>query len=212
MGAYSLKTENVTRLFGRRLIFKNINFCFSENGIYGISGPNGAGKSTFVKIIAGIISPSSGKVLHLSGGVPVPSEKLHEHIGFVAPYLILYDEFSAMENIERAANIRGIAHDSEKAEMLFEKMNLFKRKDDPVKGYSSGMKQRLKYIFALMHSPELLIFDEPTSNLDSAGKEIVYNIMKEEAESRIVIAASNEENDLALCGEIINLQDFKLRK
>ena len=71
------------------------------------------------------------------------------------------------------------------------------------------MKQRMKFIFALMHSPELLILDEPTSNLDKEGKNSVYNIVSEEAENSIVVIASNEQGDLDLCDKIIDLEEYK---
>lgn len=212
MGSYTLKVEKVTRLFGRRLIFRDIDFGFNSNGVYGISGPNGSGKSTFVKIIAGILSPSSGKVVHQLDGNQIPLARLHDHIGFAAPYLVLYDEFTAEENLRHVAKIRGTAYDSDKIDYLLQQFLLYERKDDQIKGYSSGMKQRLKFIFALMHSPELVILDEPTSNLDNYGKEIVYKIITEEAKNRIIIVASNEENDLALCSEIIRLEAFKNKK
>lgn len=209
MSNYSLKVENVTRYFGRRLIFKNINFAFESEGIYGISGPNGSGKSTFVKIIAGMLSPSLGKVTHTVNKAPILPEKLHDHIGFVSPYLVLYDEFTAEENLTHFAKIRAVEYNAGKINKLLEELLLFDRKNDLVKGYSSGMKQRLKFIFALMHAPKLIILDEPTSNLDTAGKEVVYKIIKEESEKSIILIASNEENDLALCKEIIKLENFK---
>jgi ABC-type multidrug transport system ATPase subunit len=71
------------------------------------------------------------------------------------------------------------------------------------------MKQRLKFIFALMHSPEVLIFDEPTSNLDDDGKKVVYKIINDEGKHRIVIIASNETKDLELCSELLLLEKFK---
>lgn len=211
MSGYSLEVDNVTRYFGRRLIFKDINFGFTADGVYGISGPNGSGKSTFVKIIAGVLSPSSGKVIHKNAGAIIPMEKLHDHIGFVSPYLVLYDEFTAEENLMHFAKIRDIKYNTEKINYLLEQFLLIDRKDDQVKGYSSGMKQRLKFIFALMHNPELIILDEPTSNLDNSGKEIVYKIIEEESRNRILVVASNEENDLALCKEIIKLENFKTK-
>ena len=83
------------------------------------------------------------------------------------------------------------------------------RKDDLVKTYSSGMKQRLKFVFALMHSPDVLIFDEPTSNLDEEGKKVVYKIILEEGKYRIVVVASNEQKDLELCNDVLLLEKFK---
>ncbi len=90
-----------------------------------------------------------------------------------------------------------------------DELRILNRKDDLVKTYSSGMKQRLKFVFALMHSPGLLIFDEPTSNLDDEGKSTVYNIIKEEGKKSVVILASNEKMDLAGCSEILYLDNFK---
>jgi heme exporter protein A len=209
MTNYTLELSDVKKFFGRRLIFNNLNFQIKKAGVYGISGPNGSGKSTLVKIIAGIIGTSSGKVTHNLNGKEIIPEKLHDHIGFVSPYLVLYEEFSAWENLELCAKIRGIKLDEQRVKYLLEKFLLLNRKDDLVKTYSSGMKQRLKFIFALMHSPALLILDEPTSNLDDEGKSSVYEIIKEEGSKNIVILASNENQDLSLCPEIIDLKNFK---
>lgn len=209
MSNYSVEADSLKKVFGRRLIFNNINFKFENNGIYGISGPNGSGKSTLVRIIAGIISPSSGKIIHMCKGKTVIPELLHNHIGFVSPYLVLYDEFSAWENLTYFSEIRNVPFDSDKVNLLLERFLLFNRKDDFVKTYSSGMKQRLKFIFALMHSPQLLILDEPTSNLDAEGKEKVYSLLKLEAASSIVIVASNEESDLEICSSRIQLELYK---
>jgi len=209
MTNYILELSHVKKFFGRRLIFNNLNFKIDKSGVYGVSGPNGSGKSTLVKIIAGIIGSSDGKVIHKINEREIIPEKLHNHIGFVSPYLVLYEEFSAWENLELFAKIRGINLDEQRVKYLLEKFLLLNRKDDLVKTYSSGMKQRLKFIFALMHSPELLILDEPTSNLDEEGKNSVYEIIREEGGKNIVVVASNEKQDLSLCSEVIDLNNFK---
>jgi heme exporter protein A len=209
MSNYTVEAISLNKVFGRRLIFNNINFKFENNGIFGISGPNGSGKSTLIKIIAGITSPSSGMIIHNSNEKTVIPEKYHNHIGFVSPYLVLYDEFSAWENLNYFAEIRNVPFDSAKVNYLLERFLLLNRKDDFVKTYSSGMKQRLKFIFALMHSPQLLLLDEPTSNLDTEGKEKVYSLLRKEAESAIIIIASNEESDLEFCSNLIQLEKFK---
>lgn len=209
MSNYSLEVSQLTKYFGRRLIFSNLNFRFVDNGIYGISGPNGSGKSTLVKILAGIIGANKGKVRHSINGKEIIEENIHNHIGFVSPYLVLYEEFSAEENLLMFAKIRGVEYNKQKVDYLFEKFLLLKRKDDFVKTYSSGMKQRLKFIFALMHSPKLIILDEPTSNLDDEGKNSVYEIIREEGKKNIVLIASNEKNDLELCSETIFLENYK---
>ncbi len=206
---YSLEAQQLNKSFGRRLIFNDLTFKFDKPGVYGISGPNGSGKSTLVKIIAGIIAASKGKIIHLLNGKIVTEENLHNHIGFVSPYLVLYEEFSTLENLKLFADIRGTEFNKERVDYLLNKFLLNKRKDDLLKTYSSGMKQRVKFIFALMHSPQLLILDEPTSNLDEEGKNSVYEIVKEESKTNIVIVASNERNDLELCDKIVLLEKYK---
>jgi len=209
MSEYTLAAESINKTFGRRLIFKDISFKLNSSTIFGISGPNGSGKSTLVKIIANIISPSSGKLIHNFNGTEIKPENLHNHIGLVSPYLVLYDEFTAYENLNYFSEIRGIPFNKGRVDGLLNKFLLFNRKEDLVKTYSSGMKQRLKFIFALMHSPQLIILDEPTSNLDDEGKEVVYELVKEEGSNNIVIIASNEKTDLSLCNETIDLKNHK---
>ena len=212
MNNYELILEDLIKYFGRRLVFGGINNSFKSGNIYGISGPNGSGKSTLVKVIGNLISPTRGKVIHKSGDKIIDEDKLHNHIGFVSPYLFLYDEFTAEENLIHISNIRGNKFNKERSDYLFNQFNLFDRRNDLVRGYSSGMKQRLKFIFAFLHEPELIILDEPTSNLDNAGKEKVYELVIEEGKKNLVLIASNEDSDLKLCKEILNLEDFKKNK
>ncbi len=209
MGNFSVQAKGLKKTFGRRLIFNDINFDLSSNSIFGITGVNGSGKSTLIKIIAGINSPTSGKIIYKNDEKTIESEKLHNFIGFVSPYLVLYDEFSAWENLNYFANIRDIQFNKEKINHLLNKFLLYNRKDDLLKTYSSGMKQRMKFIFALMHSPKLILLDEPTSNLDDEGKESVYQIIENEGKENIIIVASNEKSDLQFCKEKLKLEDFK---
>lgn len=206
---YSLTADLLRKNFGRRLIFENLSFRYSANGIHGIAGANGSGKSTLVKIVAGISSPSAGKVTHKADGTIVIPEKLHDYIGFVSPYLVMYDEFTAEENLKLVSNIRGMQYNKSRSEWLLEQFGIYNRRNDQVKAYSSGMKQRLKFVFAFLHSPPLIILDEPTSNLDAAGKDSVYKMVSAESKEKIILIASNEENDLSLCSSLIELENYK---
>ncbi|MCZ6702628.1 MAG: ABC transporter ATP-binding protein [Ignavibacteria bacterium] len=212
MSTYSVEAIKLNKTFGRRLIFNDINFRLDEPGIFGISGPNGSGKSTLVKIIAGLLSSTRGKITHKNSKKEIIPEKLHNYIGFVSTYLVLYEEFSAWENLQYFSKIRGITFDKNYAKDLLERFLLYNRRYDLVKTYSSGMKQRMKFIFALIHHPELLIFDEPTSNLDDEGKKSVYNIINDKSKENILIIASNDKSDLDLCSEVIDLKTFKNKK
>lgn len=209
MNNFSLQVKSIKKSFGRRLVFDGISFELNKPTIFGISGPNGSGKSTLLKILSGINSPSKGEVNYFFNGDKIILEKIHNNIGFVSPYLVLYDEFSAWENLNYFSKIRKIDFNAGLIEDLLDRFLLINRKDDLVKTYSSGMKQRLKYIFALMHSPKFIFLDEPTSNLDDEGKETVYNLIKNEGENAIVVVASNEKSDLAHCSEVLDLNNYK---
>ena len=209
MSKYSVEAIELNKTFGRRLIFNGINFRYDESGVYGISGPNGSGKSTLVKIIAGLISPTKGKIIHNNSDDEIIPEKLHNHIGFVSPYLVLYEEFTAWENLNIFSKIREINFNTDYAKDLLNQFLLYNRRDDLVKTYSSGMKQRMKFIFALIHNPELLIFDEPTSNLDDEGKNSVYEIIEDKSKESSILIASNDKADLDLCSQILDLKTFK---
>jgi heme exporter protein A len=208
MSKYSVEAKELNKSFGRRLIFNGINFRYDENGVFGISGPNGSGKSTLVKIIAGLISQTKGKITHKNSNEEIIPEKLHNHLGFVSPYLVLYEEFTAWENLNIFSKIREINFNKDYAKELLNRFLLFNRRDDLVKTYSSGMKQRMKFIFALIHNPELLIFDEPTSNLDDEGKNSVYEIIEDKSKKSIILIASNDKADLNLCSQILDLKTF----
>jgi heme exporter protein A len=156
-----------------------------------------------------LLTASGGKMVHKNSEHEIIPEKLHNYIGFVSPYLVLYEEFSAWENLIYYAKIRGIPFDGDIATDLLERFLLYDRRDDLIKTYSSGMKQRMKFVFALIHKPWILIFDEPTSNLDEEGKKCVYDIVREQANNAIIIIASNDQTDLDLCSETLDITDYK---
>jgi heme exporter protein A len=207
-----IEINGIGKKFGRRRIFENVNFVFGKGEPSGIAGHNGAGKSTLVKIIANVISPNEGETVYYHQNAKLEKEKIFERIGFVAPYLVLYSEFSPLENLRFFSEIRGIEFNLARAEELLKTFNIYKRRNDYLRGFSSGMLQRMKFVFALYHNPDFLLLDEPTSNLDEEGKRTVYELTKKLAQEKVVIIASNESNDLALCGKILELEKFKKKK
>lgn len=209
MTDYTLSARDLTKLFGRRLVFSGMNFDFVQGGIYGIEGSNGSGKSTLSKIIAGIISPTKGEIKHTFKRNNLEPDDIYKTMGFVSPYLALYDEFSADENLYYFSKMRGIPLNDKLADELFERFNLSGRRNDLLRAYSSGMKQRMKFIYAFIHKPKLILLDEPTSNLDKAGKEAVYNLIGETSGDSLIIIASNEKEDLNLCSSILNIENYK---
>jgi heme exporter protein A len=202
MPTVSLRADGLQKVFNRRKIFSGIEFSVKESDALSITGRNGSGKSTLMKIIAGVLAPTSGALtLRLGEGEITPADR-HRHIGFVSPYLQLYDEFSGVENLELFCEVRGISAD---IHGLLQRVNLQARKNDLLRTYSSGMRQRLKYAFALIHRPAVLLLDEPTSNLDNEGKATVHAIVQEQRQHGIVIIATNDEEDRALCNHEVHL-------
>ena len=202
----TLQATDLSKDFNRRKIFSGISFTLSLPASLAITGKNGSGKSTLAKVIARVLSPTTGTVAYQADGIVLPEEKCRTHVGFVSPYLNLYDEFSATENLFLLMRIRPAkSPDTTLTESLLKQFNLWHRRDDLVRGYSTGMKQRLKYVFALSHAPSILILDEPTTNLDDDGIKVVEDVVSRQKESSILVVATNDSAEAAWCEKKISL-------
>jgi len=202
----TVRAEGLRMVFNRRVIFDGVHFTLGATQTLLISGRNGAGKSTLIKIIAGLLTPAAGS-LKFSGeqGIFVRQSL----VGLVAPYLSLYDEFSAEENLQHITAMRGLPYDRDRAHDLLRRVALFSRKDDAVHTYSSGMKQRAKYAAALLHAPPVLLLDEPMANLDGDGTATVRAIMDEHRREGLLIVATNETGDVDRCDERVDLNALR---
>ncbi|HMK37827.1 MAG TPA: ABC transporter ATP-binding protein [Bacteroidota bacterium] len=187
--------EGLRKEFDRRTVFRDVSFSASPGQTLLVTGRNGSGKSTLVKIICGVLTPSGGTLSITPDAGEAPREQ-RGLIGLVSPYLQMFDEFSAVENLEIAMGIRGLPFDRERADALLERVAIFPRRHDPVRTYSSGMKQRVKYAFALIHLPPVLVLDEPMSNLDGEGIDIVRALMAEQRRRGILVVATNDLSDI----------------
>ncbi|HRR09747.1 MAG TPA: ABC transporter ATP-binding protein [Rhodothermales bacterium] len=191
MASISLQAEALEMRFGRRLLFRNLNIEASSGEFLAITGQNGSGKSTLMRILAGILAPTAGKVQLLANGVELPERPFF--VGLVAPYLNLYEGFTLRENMRFVARVRGLDTTTATEEALIQKVQLQGRADELVGNYSSGMKQRARFGLALLTNPPILILDEPTANLDDSGKAFVWNTIEEARTSgKLVLMATNE--------------------
>ena len=206
MNSISLRADGVSKDFNRRPVFQDISFFLSSPASLSITGKNGAGKSTLLKIIAGVLSSTYGSMTYSDHEKQIGIEDFKHQIGFVSPYLNLYDEFTAMENLQFLSRIRIAAQENgERIKELLRFVGLWNRRDDLVGTFSSGMKQRLKYAFAVLHSPALLILDEPTSNLDAEGIEVIQQIIQRQKKSDILIIATNNHEEAHWCVQQIQV-------
>ena len=211
MISISIRADGVSKDFNRSSIFQDVSFSLSSPASLSITGKNGAGKSTLSKIIAGLLSSTHGSMTYSVHEKQIGIEEFKHQIGFVSPYLNLYDEFTALENLQFLSRIRtATREDGERIKELLKFVGLWNRRDDMVSTFSSGMKQRLKYAFALLHTPALLILDEPTSNLDAEGIEIVQQIILQQKKENILIIATNNNEEARWCAQ--QIQVGKLQK
>jgi heme exporter protein A len=206
MNRIFMTATDLAKDFNRRPIFRDISFSLSSPSSLAITGKNGAGKSTLSKILAGLISSTRGSITYTLNDKQVGIEEFKHSIGFVSPYLNLYDEFTAMENLQLLSRIRATTQQNEvRMKELLNLVNLWQRRDDLVGTFSSGMKQRLKYAFALLHNPIVLILDEPTSNLDEEGIEFVQRMVKQQKEEGVLIVATNDKEEAGWCAQEIHV-------
>jgi len=199
------QAANLKKAFGRNILFSDINFTLCENHSLAVTGRNGSGKTTLLKILAGLLSPTGGRVQCSLEGTQIDPANLYRHLGFVSPYLQLYDEFTAWENLDLFRRIRGIGTADTMLQELLERVNLGRKRNEMVRTFSSGMKQRLKYACALLHEPPILLLDEPTANLDAEGKSTVQSFVKEQHRRGILVMATNEPEELKWAESVLTL-------
>ena len=200
-----ISVQKISKTFNRVKILTDVSFDVREGEVFGITGRNGSGKSTLLKIAAGLITPSRGSVAYALHGNPIAGDRLYRHIGFVAPYLNLYDEFNAEENLAFFASARGLPYSRAQFRQMLENVGLPSGRKDPIRAFSSGMKQRMKLLFATIHQPAFLLLDEPISNLDADGITVVYSIIGEQRKRGCTLLASNDKSDIAKCDRTVHL-------
>lgn len=176
-------------------MFQDISFELTTGQVFIITGPNGSGKTTLLMTLLRQFRPATGTVTFSSDDNILADEELRAQTALVAPYLSLYDALTAEENLNFFITVSGGRVEGQEINRVLNQVGLEGRGSDLVGEYSSGMKQRLKFAIALLRKPGFLFLDEPTSNLDASGKEMVYRIIEQSKQTRIVVIASNEQED-----------------
>ncbi len=204
-----VRLNKVSHNFGARRVFSPLETSFQSGETGVVTGINGSGKSTLFRIIAGLLQPAGGSVDMLHGAESLDALARRAHIGYVSPDLTLYRELTGVENLQFFSELQGRElRKAELAELLTE-VGLKGRGRDLVGSYSSGMRQRLKYAFALLNAPPILLLDEPTANLDIAGMEMVERIVarqREHPQGGITLIATNEPRELDWGDRLIRLE------
>lgn len=198
---YTLQARGLARTFGRTELFRGLDLSLETGESLCVTGPNGSGKSTLLMILAGLLAPTEGSVGH-AAGAGIPRDRWHAHIGYTGPMVHPYDELTALENIEFAL---GDQAGAARARALLDDFDLSRHAEKKLKHYSSGMKQRLKIVLALVNDPPVLILDEPGTNLDDAGRELLASRIESVRKGKIILLATNDAREATLCDRGIRL-------
>ena len=199
----AIRLENIEKSLGNRKVLKGISFSVEMGDIFGYLGPNGAGKTTTIRIILGLLKADSGNLDVL--GQDIESSETRRKIGFVLDLDGLYDGMTARENLIFYSRIYGMAMAEEKIGQLLDMVELSDRGDDRVHTYSTGMRQRLALARSMVHDPEVLVLDEPTSGVDPSGqvqiRKILLNMAHKENKT-IFLSSHNLDEVQRICNRI----------
>lgn len=198
-----LIASHISKTFSTRKILKDVSFSVEQGSSLAVTGHNGSGKTTLIRILCALIRADQGNIGFEFNGKVINDFKYS--FSLVGPYLQLYEELTAFENLIFCARLKNTYSGNDEIYKLIEQVGLKGRAHDYVKTYSSGMKQRLKYAFALQTKPDVLYLDEPTSNLDKHGIEYVYEIMNQHKRDKILVFATNDEQDLKLADQVVRI-------
>jgi heme exporter protein A len=171
----ALSFAQVRRRFGRLAVLGGVSASVAAGEVLLVTGRNGSGKSTLLRCLAGLLAPDSGTIDYSEDGAPLDAAARRRRVGLVAPDLAFYGELTAAENLAFFSRLRGIGR--ERGDELLRRLEL--PPDRPAAALSSGMRQRLRWAWALLHRPRLLLLDEPFQNLDAAGVAIVRRLLAE---------------------------------
>ena len=195
--------------FNTEWIFRNVNYTFEDHTAYAILGRNGSGKSTLLQVIAGSIHPNAGKVEYLVSGKDVVPEKIFSHLAIVAPYQELIEDFTLGEMLDFHFDFKSIIRGQTNPGII-DLLGFPKSGKNPIRQFSSGMKQRVKLALAILSDVPLLLLDEPTMNLDAAGVEWYLKLLHEFAGNRTIIVCSNvQQQETSFCTGTLLIEDYK---
>ena len=210
-GDIVLRTNNLTKQYGKRIAVKNLNLEVRRGEIMGFLGPNGAGKTTTIRMALGLIAPTAGSVEILGQEVATHGSRILPRVGALVETPALYLYMSGRNNLRAVASVLGGVPAS-RIDAVLDLVGLRARQRDRVRTYSLGMKQRLGVAIALLQDPDLLILDEPANGLDPAGIVEMRDLMQRlTAEGKTVFISSHlltEVQQICTRVSIINLGEL----
>ncbi len=204
--AVLLEARNLSHHYGPRQALEPMSFSLASPGVVAVTGPNGSGKSTLLRILAGLLRPTGGETRLSVAGVALDRLGRRRGVGLASPELAFYDELSAHENLAFSAAAHRLPDPERAATQALERVGLAARGGDRAAALSSGMKQRLRLAFAMLHRPALVLLDEPGTHLDDDGRALVADQVRDGGRSGLVILATNDEREWRLAERRIQLR------
>ncbi len=206
----AIEVKDLSKSFGSFAAVKGISFQVSRGQIFGFLGSNGSGKSTTIRMLCGILTPTSGQGTVLGFDIVRDAEKIKQNIGYMSQKFSLYEDLTVEENIEFYAGIYGLNPDTaaRRKQEIIDLANLSGREKHMAGNLSGGWKQRLALGCALLHQPSLLFLDEPTAGVDPVSRRIFWEIIKELARNGMTILVTTHYMDEAELCDTIGLIHF----
>lgn len=183
-----LELQNVNKNFGNFSAVERLSLTVNKGDVYGFLGPNGAGKSTTLRMLLGLIKPTSGEIFFKGSKIDGKSKSYLKDIGSLIERAEMYESISAEDNLRLLGKLSNVPNLNSKVDDLLKEVGLFDRRKSKVKTFSQGMKQRLGIAQAVLHEPSLLILDEPSNGLDPQGQ----------IDMRSLIMKINKERDITI--------------
>jgi ABC-2 type transport system ATP-binding protein len=209
----SIETRQLTKKFGDFTAVDGIDFYIEKGEIFGLLGPNGAGKTTIIRMLCGIVKPTSGSASVMGWDIVRDAEKIKANIGYMSQKFSLYNDLSAVENIEFYASIYNVPHASrrERIKELIGIAGLSGLERTQVKDLSGAWRQRLALACAIAHKPPMLFLDEATAGVDPISRREFWDLIYEMAGSGVsVLATTHYMDEAEYCNKVGMILDGKI--
>ena len=195
----AIRARGLTKRFGDLVAVDHVDLTVPKANVYGFLGPNGSGKSTTIRMLCGLLTPTSGEIEVLGLRIPEQAEALRPHIGYMTQKFSLFGDLTVRENLEFLAAVQGLpkAEARSRIDALLEQYHFVDRQNQLAGTMSGGQKQRLALAGAVIHEPELLFLDEPTSAVDPESRRDFWEKLFELADSGTTLLVSTHYMDEA---------------